>query len=213
MTKSKLKPQLTVKFHQDDQKIVAKQRLHDGFFKVDRYDIQHRLFQGGETEIFTRELFERGEASAVLLFDPEQDLVVLTEQYRIGAAFDAEQASPWLLEVVAGMIEEGEQPEDVACREAQEEAGCIIEELIPISSYWSSPGGTSEKVHLYCALLDSTGMGGIHGLEHEQEDILVRLIPFDEAYQGIASGSINNAATIIALQWLKLNKNQFKQEK
>ena len=89
----------------------------------------------------------------------------------------------------------------------------MIEELIPISRYWSSPGGTSEKVHLYCALLDSTGMGGIHGLEHEQEDILVRLIPFDDAYESIADGGINNAATIIALQWLKLNKNQLNQKK
>lgn len=213
MSKSKLKVKLKVKFQQDDHTIVAKQRLYDGFFKVDRYDIRHQLFAGGETQTFSRELFERGEASAVLLYDPEKDLVVLTEQYRIGAAFDAEQASPWLLEVVAGMVEEGEQPMEVARREAQEEAGCIIEELIPISSYWSSPGGTSEKVHLYCALLDSTGMGGIHGLEHEQEDILVRLIPFDNAYEGIASGDINNAATIIALQWLKLNKNQLNQDK
>jgi ADP-ribose pyrophosphatase len=117
------------------------------------------------------------------------------------------------LEVVAGMIEEGEVAEEVARREAQEEAGCIIEELIPISSYWSSPGGTSEKVHLYCALLDSRGMGGIHGLDHEQEDIRVRLIPFPQAYEGIARGEINNAATIIALQWLKLHQKQLIQQK
>jgi ADP-ribose pyrophosphatase len=208
MTKTEIK----VKFSQDDYKIVAKERLHDGFFKVDRFDIQHQLFAGGSTETFSRELFERGEASAVLLYDMNKDVVVLTEQFRIGAAFD-QQGSPWLLEVVAGMVEEGEVAEEVARREAQEEAGCIIEKLIPISSYWSSPGGTSEKVHLYCALLDSSGMGGVHGLDHEQEDILVRLIPFPQAYAGIARGEINNAATIIALQWLKLNQNQLIQQK
>jgi ADP-ribose pyrophosphatase len=199
---------LGVSFSQDDCKIIAKESLHDGFFKVDRFDIQHQLFTGGRSGIFSRELFERGEAAAVLLYDPQKDVVILTEQFRIGAAFDSNASSPWLLEVVAGMVEDGEHAEEVAIREAQEEAGCIIQDLIPISSYWSSPGGTSEKIHLYCALLDSKDVGGIHGLEHEQEDILVRLFPFEQAYDGIASGEINNAATIIALQWLKLNQSQ-----
>ena len=196
---------LTVSFSKDDCKIIAKESLHDGFFKVDRFNIQHQLFAGGHSETFSRELFKRGEAAAVLLYDTTADVVILTEQFRIGAAFDSE-ASPWLLEVVAGMVETGEQADDVARREAQEEAGCIIHDLIPISSYWSSPGGTSEKIHLYCALLDSQGVGGIHGLDHEQEDILVRTIPFEQAYNAIASGEINNAATIIALQWLKSNQ-------
>lgn len=200
------KPKVSVGFHQKDHKVLAKERLHDGFFKIDRFDIQHKLFAGGHTEVFSRELFERGEASAVLLYDDKNDTVVLTEQYRIGAAFDSQQASPWLLEVVAGMLEPGEMPEEVARREAIEEANCIVDKLIPISSYWSSPGGTSEKVHLYCALVDSTQLGGIHGLEAENEDILVRVIPFDQAYDSIATGEINNAATLIALQWLKINK-------
>ena len=203
--------ELTASFSQNDCKIIAKESLHDGFFKVDRFDIQHRLFAGGYSQTFSRELFERGEAAAVLLYDHRNDVVILTEQFRIGAAFDNNQASPWLLEVVAGMVDAGEQAADVARREAQEEAGCIIQDLIPISSYWSSPGGTSEKVHLYCALLDSEGVAGIHGLDDEHEDILVRLIPFAAAYDGIASGEVNNAATIIALQWLKLNKCQIDQ--
>jgi ADP-ribose pyrophosphatase len=198
--------ELSVSFSQDDYKIIAKESLYNGFFKLDRFEIQHRLFAGGNSDSFSRELFERGEAAAVLLYDPSKDVVVLTEQFRIGAALDEANTSPWLLEVVAGIVEEGEQAEEVARREAQEEADCIVQDLIPISSYWSSPGGTSEKIHLYCALIDSAGMGGIHGLDHEQEDILVRIIPFDQAYNGIASGEINNAATIIALQWLKLNQ-------
>ena len=204
------KSELDVKFNNQDHQSVLSKRLHDGFFKVDHYQIEHALFAGGRTAKFSRELFERGEASAVLLYDPVKDLVVLTEQYRIGAALDDRQASPWLLEVVAGMMEAGESAEDVARREAEEEAGCSPDELIPISSYWSSPGGTSEKVHLYCALIDSTGLGGIHGLEHEQEDILVRVVPFAVAYNGIESGEINNAATIIALQWLKLRHNELR---
>jgi ADP-ribose pyrophosphatase len=202
------KSELGVKFNQQDHQSVLTKRLHDGFFKVDHYQIEHALFAGGRTATFTRELFERGEASAVLLYDPQKDLVILTEQYRIGAALDKQQASPWLLEVVAGMMEVGESAEEVARREAEEEAGCSPGELIHISSYWSSPGGTSEKVHLYCALIDSTGLGGIHGLEYEQEDILVRIVPFQTAFNGIESGEINNAATIIALQWLKLRHDE-----
>lgn len=198
---------LSVKFQQKDHEIVAKERLYDGFFKIDRYSIKHKLFNGGETDVFYREIFERGEASAVLLYDPIKDVVVLTEQYRVGTAF-AGETSPWILEVVAGMIEEGENPEGVARREAEEETGSIITDLIPITHYWSSPGGTSEKVHLYCALVDSSSLGGVHGLENEQEDILVRLISFEQAYNAIATGEINNAATIIALQWLKLNQDQ-----
>lgn len=202
------KSELDVKFNQKDHKSVLTKRLHDGFFKVDSYQIEHELFAGGRTEAFTRELFERGEASAVLLYDPKKDLVVLTEQYRIGAALDKNEASPWLLEVVAGMIEADESAEEVARREAEEEADCQLNHLIPISSYWSSPGGTSEKVHLYCALIDSEGLGGIHGLQDEHEDILVRIIPFQVAFEGIESGAINNAATIIALQWLKLRHGE-----
>lgn len=202
------KTKLQIKYDFNDHKIEKAERLHDGFFKVDRYSIDHKTFAGEQTGIFTRELFERGDASAVLLYDPAKDVVVLTEQYRIGAALKSHDSTPWLLEVVAGMIEQGESPESVACREAEEEVGCSPKELIPISSYWSSPGGTSEKVHLYCSLIDSSGLGGIHGLEDEQEDILVRIIPFSIAYDAIESGEINNAATIIALQWLKLRHTE-----
>lgn len=213
MTKSKISEKMKVKFQQADHKILAKKREYDGFFKIDSYDVQHALFAGGQSQVFKRELFERGEAAAVLLYDCDKNVVILTEQYRIGAAFDAGQTSPWLFEVVAGIVEEGEQPEEVACREAEEEAGCSIKDLIPISSYWSSPGGSSEKIHLYCALIDSHGIGGIHGLADENEDIQVHVVPFEQAYQAIESGEINNAATIIALQWLKLNQNQLKQDK
>ncbi len=199
---------LSVKFQQSDHKILAKERVYDGFFKIDRYSVQHKLFAGGETEVFYRELFERGEASAVLLYDPLRDNVVITEQYRIGASLETSR-SPWLLEVVAGTIEEGEHPEEVAKREVKEETGGHITDLIPITSYWSSPGGTSEKIHLFCAVVDSSQFNGVHGLESEHEDILVRVIPFAEAYDFIASGDINNGATIIALQWLKLNKAEF----
>ena len=147
---------------------------------------------------------DRGEAVCVLLYDPKREVVVLTEQFRIGALED--DRSPWLLELVAGMIESGEQPEDVARRESIEEAGCHIDALKPIHSYWVSPGGTNEKVHIFLGLVDSSILSGIHGLEHENEDIRLVKLGIEEAFAAVKAGTINNAATLIALQWLELNR-------
>lgn len=118
---------------------------------------------------------------------------------------DPEQA--WLLEVVAGAIEEGETAEDVAYRESIEEAGCDIQELIKINDFFTSPGGTSELLTLYCGKVDTTDVGGIHGLDHEDEDISVKAMKFDDVYQLLLDGKILSAIPIIAIQWLKINRN------
>ena len=186
-----------------DVKIEKKEVVYQGFFRMDKITLGHRRFNGEWLGPFTRELFERGQAVCVLLYDPARDRVVLTEQFRIGAIED--ERSPWLIELVAGMVEEGETYEDVAVRESEEEAGCVPSTLIPICNYWVSPGGTSERVAVYCGLVDSEGLGGLHGLDDEHEDIRVHNISFTEAYQAVESGDINNAATIIALQWLKIH--------
>jgi len=193
-------------YSHDDIEIVTSKRSFDGFFAIDTITLRHKRFAGDWTPGFTRELFERGEAVCVLLFDPGRDVVVLAEQFRIGALQD--QRSPWLLELVAGMVEAGESYQQVAERETEEEAGCRFYRLIPICNYWVSPGGTSERVQLYCGLIDSTGVGGVHGLEQENEDIRLHVLPFEKAYGAIGSGEINNAATIMALQWLKIHHQQ-----
>lgn len=186
-----------------DVKVEKKEVVYQGFFRMDKITLGHRRFNGEWLGPFTRELFERGQAVCVLLYDPVRDRVVLTEQFRIGAIED--ERSPWLIELVAGMVEEGETYEDVALRESEEEAGCVPSKLIPICNYWVSPGGTSERVAVYCGLVDSKGLGGLHGLDDEHEDIRVHNISFTEAYQAVESGDINNAATIMALQWLKIH--------
>lgn len=190
-------------FVTDDVDIVKTESVFKGFFRIDKVTLKHRLFRGGWTTEFTRELFERGEAVCVLLYDPVRDVVTLVEQFRIGALHD--ERSPWLLELVAGMVEEGEQYDEVARRETQEEAGCEFYKLLPICRYWVSPGGTSERVQLYCGLIDSDGVGGIHGLEEEHEDIRLVSLPFSQAWDLQEQGAINNAATIMALQWLKIH--------
>jgi len=189
-------------YQQMDAEVLQQEACYEGFFTMKKLTIRHKLFNGGWGQPINRELFERGEAAAVLLYDPVLDVVVLTEQFRVGAL---NEPSPWIFELVAGIIEPGETPAEVAIRETQEESGAHIAQLTPICQYLVSPGGTNEKLHVFMALLDSTDVGGIHGLKHEGEDIKVHKISRQQAYQGVVDGRINNAATVIALQWLQLN--------
>lgn len=184
--------------------IVEKTLAHDGFFRLERYRLRHELFSGGWSGELTRELFERGAAAAVLPYDPVYDQVVLIEQFRIGAL--ESPGGAWLLEVVAGIIEEGETPEEVIRREVREEAGCELIDRVPICSYLVSPGGTSERIALFCGRVDARGVGGVHGNACEGEDIRVMAVAADTAFSWVESGRIDNASTIIALQWLRLNR-------
>ncbi len=187
-------------------KILDKQIVYDGFFQMEKYRLQHTLFEGGMTEPLSRELFERGHAVAVLLYDPGMDAVVMVEQFRIGALNHPDH--PWFTEIVAGMVEEGESDEAVARREAVEEAGCTIGRMEFIARYWVSPGGTTETVVLFCGEVDASQAGGVHGLEHEGEDILVHVIPFDELTGMWQRGEINSASPLLAVQWLVMNRER-----
>ena len=203
-------------YGQNDFDITEREPCFEGFFKLDRFHFKHKRFDGSWSRTVGREIFIRGDATCVLPFDPVENCVVLVEQFRIGAvSFEEDQnefgASPWLIELVAGINEEGENPEDVARRESVEEANLKLGEMMPICKYLASPGGSTEKVHLYCAQVDSRGAGGVFGLAEEDEDIRVHIVPFEDALLMIESGQINNAAAIIALQWLALNNSRVKQ--
>jgi ADP-ribose pyrophosphatase len=189
--------------------ILAKDIVYQGFFRVEKYRLKHTLFGGGWSAEITRELFMRGSCVAVLLYDPDADKVVLIEQFRTGAILNPEKA--WLVEIVAGAIEEGESAVEVAYRESLEEAGCEIEQLIVINDFYTTPGGSSEWITLFCGKVDSTQAGGIHGLDHEDEDILVRAVDFDQVYRMLENGEIESAIPIIAIQWLALNRQKLKQ--
>ena len=113
--------------------------------------------------------------------------------------------SVWPLEIVAGMVDSGEQFEEVARRESKEESNCVPTDLVKISEYYNSPGGTNEKIILFCGRIDSKEAGGVYGLAEEHEDIEVQAVSFSDAMQLVGSGEINNAMSIIALQWLQLH--------
>jgi ADP-ribose pyrophosphatase len=193
-------------FSQEDGELIARETCFKGFFKIDRLELRHKLFAGGWSNVMQREIFIRADATCVLPYDPMEGTVVLLEQFR--APIMGQNQSPWLVELVAGMNEEGEIPENVAAREAKEEADLELLELEPIMEYLVSPGGSTEKVYLYCAKVDCLGVGGIHGLEEENEDIKVHVVSFESAIEMLNSGQINNAAAIISLQWLILNKDR-----
>lgn len=189
-------------------KILNKQTLYSGFFRMEKYTLQHELFAGGWSDEMQRELFERGNCVAVVLYDPQRDEVILVEQFRVGAVENPIN-TPWLIEIVAGITEKNEQPEEVARREAIEEAGCEILELIKINRFYLSPGGSSEQITLFCGLVNSENVGGIHGVAHEHEDILVRAVPFSDAYEMVVNNTIDSAIPILTIQWLALNRQQF----
>ncbi|MEM5356194.1 ADP-ribose diphosphatase [Enterobacter kobei] len=201
---------LPVTFAKNDVEIIARETLYSGFFSMDLYRFRHRLFNGEMSGEIRREIFERGHAAVLLPFDPVRDEVVLVEQIRI-AAYDVSE-SPWLLEMVAGMIEEGETVEDVARREALEEAGLVVGRTKPVLSYLASPRGTSERLSIMVGEVDATTAEGIHGLADENEDIRVHVVSREQAYQWVEEGKIDNAASVIALQWLQLHYQTLRNE-
>ena len=192
----------------NDVEILARETVYHGYFRIDRYRLRHRKHEGGWTNEIVREVFERGHVAAVLPYDPQRDAVVLIEQFRIGA-YAAGQPC-WLTDIVAGVIDEDETAQSVARREMMEETGCLVTTLEPIGSYLSSPGGASENVALFVGRVDSREAGGVHGLAGEEEDIQVLVRPWAEVELDLGRGLFTNAATLIALQWLALNRSELR---
>jgi ADP-ribose pyrophosphatase len=192
------------KFGHEDVQILGCSVCHDGFLKIDLLRLKCRLFEGGWSREFTREVLRREPGIGVLLYDRHLDKVLMVEQFRVGC-LDDHSNGPWALELVAGLLEEGETPAGVARREVAEEAGVTISKVLPVCEYYNSPGGSSEKLTVFCAGFDATSTGGIFGVETEAENIRTVILDRAEALQAVASGRINNAMSIIALQWLQLN--------
>jgi len=194
---------LQLTFGAQDVRVLEDAKVFSGYFSVRKLTLQHRQFAGGWSEPIVREVFERGDAVAVLPYDPVTDSVVMIEQFRPGAIRGDD--SPWMLELIAGVVEAGERDEDVAHREAMEEAGCTLTELVPIATVFPSAGACSEQVRLFCGQVSSAAVGELHGLQHEGEDILVHSVPRSAALTLVADNRIPNGHTLIALQWLHIH--------
>ncbi len=188
--------------------VIEMQTRYKGYFQIDLYRFRHKRFDGSWSGVIEREVFERGHAAAVLPYDPERDQVVLIEQFRAGAL--AADQEPWQQEVIAGIIDPGETAAEVVRREAVEEAGCHLQDLETIGTYFVSPGGCSETVALFCARVDADGLGGLHGLAEEDEDIRVRVVSSDRALEELAAGTFANATAVLCLQWFALNRERLR---
>jgi ADP-ribose pyrophosphatase len=182
-----------------ESQILSQETLYRGFLRIERFHLRHTLFAGGWSKPFSRELLMRGPAAAVLLYDPDRDVLVLVEQFRMGPMAAGQPA--WMIEIAAGIVEHGLSPEETARREAMEEAGCEAQDLFHVLDYFPSPGGSDESVGLFCARVDSGPVGGIHGLAEENEDIRVMAVPAATALEWVDLGHINNAITLVALLW------------
>ncbi len=153
-----------------------------------------------------REVFERGATVGLLLYDPDRDDVVLVEQFRLPAQLAGFPG--WEIEIVAGIVDRaGETPEELARREAKEEAGVeIIGDLVPMHRFMPSPGACTETVEIFCGRVDSTKADGIHGVAHEHEDIKVLVLSYREAMKRLREDKISNGLTALALYWLGANR-------
>jgi ADP-ribose pyrophosphatase len=191
------------RFSREDVDVVEERSLYQGFYRMLGYTLRHKLFGGGWGKAISRELFWRPRAVGVLVYDPVNDLVGLVEQFRIGAL--EHPRSPWLLEVVAGLVEPGESLEDVAHRELEEEAGLQVSRLIPIYDIMLSPGGSNERIALFCGITGLEGKSGIFGLPEEGEDIRLQVVSRGQALAALKAGHCDNAPLTIALQWLALH--------
>lgn len=187
--------------NRNDVDLIRKETVFQGYFRVDKYTVTTPKFDGNRSNRFDREVFERGQVAACLPYDPKTDEVVLIEQFRMGAYANGDEA-PWLTEIVAGVIDKGETPEDVVRRECVEESGCTAGRLVSLGSLYATQGACTETISLFIAEVDSSTAQGIHGLDEEDEDIRVFTVPFAEALVMLEDGRIRNMAAVSALLWL-----------
>lgn len=186
--------------------VKNKETIFKNYFQIDKYTFDFPLFNGETSNTIQREVFERGQSAAVLPYDPITKQFALIYQFRIGAL--AANLYPWVLEPIAGIVGSQENPRETVRREAKEEAGIDIKELYSIGEFLASPGGTSEVCHMYVGICDLIGRktGEVFGLKEEDEDIKLHVYSLRQLPNVISF--VNNASTMIVLQWLEINKDK-----
>ncbi len=195
--------------NRDDVELIEKQTPFEGYFRIDRLTLRHRQFDGGMGKPIVRELFERGHAAACLPYDPFRDMVILLEQFRPGP-YAAGDPEPWLIEAVAGIVEPGETNEDVVRREAVEEMGRTIADLVHVVDLYPTPGGSTETIAVYVGRADADGVDGVYGASEEGEDIRAFAVTLDEALALFDAGRITNANLVVPLLWLARHRDRLR---
>ena len=193
-----------------DIEVIARRQPYASFFAVEEYDLRFRQFDGAMSPVVSRAIFISGDAVTVLPYDPVRDRVLLIEQFR-AAVLARGDDQPWLLEVIAGRVDPGETPQEAARREAVEEAGLALGELLEVASYYPSPGAKAEYLYSYVALTDlPDGTAGTFGLATEAENIRGHLISFDQLMALVRSGEAANAPLILTALWLERERGRLR---
>jgi ADP-ribose pyrophosphatase len=179
--------------------IRQKEPLHEGFLRVYKYVFEVERHDGG-TDLLKREVMERGDAVAVLGYDPSRDEVVLGNEFRPGVQVAGEY--PYRDNLVAGGIDGEETAMAAAVREMREESGLELREPVLIHrGAFVSSGGTSERIALVFGFVDTGKAGGVHGNRDEQEDILTVVLPAEVFIARVRAGEINDLKTLVAGYW------------
>lgn len=198
-----------------DVELCSEERVWDGRFPLDLVRFRHRRFDGAVSGVKTWEVWRRGRAAAVLPYDPEADAVVLIEQFRLPALMA--RLEPVLVELPAGLCDDGESPEATARRETMEEMALAVGVLRRIGGFLLNPGGADEVCELYVGrvqvpTVDGDGIAGHAGMIEEHEDIRVRVWPAERAIAAAMSGQITNSVTMIGLLWLAVQRPALRKE-
>ena len=184
-------------------KIINKKNLYSGFFSLNKYEFIHKKHNGEWTNSVEREVFSGAHVSTLLPYDPIKKEIILIQQFRAGVL--SRYDKDYLYEIVAGIIDEGERPEETAKRECFEETGCKVKKIIPIQAYFPAPGSSESYYHLYLGEINSFDGERITGLQEENEDILVKSFKIDDLREMLKEKKIINGLTLIALQWFFLD--------
>ena len=213
----------TPQFSQNDVTVVKENVSYPGYCQVKTFQLNIPFFEGNRSDTITRDVVVRPSAVAVLLYDPDNDLVMLIEQFRPGVYAltlrDSEARNPWILEIVAGVVESNHSVLETALREIAEEAEQNVLSLEPICTYYASPGISTEQTHIYYGRFRYTAGDPLHyqpkytGLKHEGEDIKVHLFSAETLIQFLRTGQILSASTLIAIQWLALNRDVLRSQR
>jgi GDP-mannose pyrophosphatase NudK len=185
-------------------KIVKEELLSDNWYSLKKYTYEI-LKEDGSSIQQTREVYDRGNGAAILLYNKEFKSVILTRQFRLPSFVNGNHTG-LLIEACAGLLDQ-DNPEVAIKRETEEETGYRIQSVRKIFEAYMSPGSVTEILYFFIAeYTPSMKVHGGGGIEQEQEDIEVMELEFDQAFSMIGSGEIRDAKTIMLLQYMKINR-------
>lgn len=196
----------------DRLELLSRNEPYSRFFSVEELVMRQRRHRGDWSPEMLRAVFVSGDAAVVLPYDPARDRVLLIDQLRAGPVARGD-LQPWFYETVAGRVDPGESPETAALREAMEEAGLPIRQLVPGPHNYPSPGILAEFLYIYVGIADlPDDAAGYGGLDSEDEDIRSFILPRAELTRMAMAGEIRNGPLLSLALWLELNHARLQRE-